>query len=95
MIDRILSAASHPTTIGNQVLQISGSFGVTFYPQGEGVDADQLLRQADQAMYQAKLAGKNRYHIFDADQDRIVRGHHESLQHIQEALVAREFVLFF
>ena len=75
MIDRILSAASHPTTIGNQVLQISGSFGVTFYPQGEGVDADQLLRQADQ--------------------DRIVRGHHESLQHIQEALVAREFVLFF
>ena len=27
----------------------------------------QLLRQADQAMHQAKLTGKNRYHLFDAD----------------------------
>ena len=95
MLDRVLAAASHPATIGSQVLQVSGSIGVTFYPQGEGVDADQLLRQADQAMYQAKLAGKNRYHIFDADQDRIVRGHHESLLRIQDALAAREFVLFF
>jgi GGDEF domain-containing protein len=31
------------------------------------VDADQLLRQADQAMYQAKLAGKNCYHFFGAE----------------------------
>jgi predicted signal transduction protein with EAL and GGDEF domain len=41
-----------------------------------------LLRQADQAMYQAKLAGKNRYHLFDADQDRSAR-RHESLERIR------------
>jgi EAL domain-containing protein (putative c-di-GMP-specific phosphodiesterase class I) len=46
-------------------------------------------------MYQAKLAGKNRYHIFDAEQDRSVRGHHESLEHIRRALGAREFVLHY
>jgi PleD family two-component response regulator len=33
------------------------------------VDADQLLRHADQAMYTAKQAGKNRYHLFDVDKD--------------------------
>jgi PleD family two-component response regulator len=35
---------------------------VSFY-QGEDRNADLLLRQADQAMYQAKQSGKNRYHI--------------------------------
>ena len=54
---------------------VSASIGVSFYPQAEDTDADQLLRQADQAMYQAKLAGKNRYHLFDAEQDRSMRVH--------------------
>ena len=61
------------------------SLGVTFYPQGDEVDADQLLRQSDQAMYQAKLAGKNRYHIFDTEHDRTLRGRHGSLERIGEA----------
>jgi EAL domain-containing protein (putative c-di-GMP-specific phosphodiesterase class I) len=59
------------------------------------VDADQLLRQADQAMYQAKLAGKNCYHVFDAELDRSVRGHHEGMERIRHALVEREFVLHY
>jgi EAL domain-containing protein (putative c-di-GMP-specific phosphodiesterase class I) len=59
------------------------------------MDADQLLRQADQAMYQAKLAGKNRYHLFDAEQDRSVRGHHESQDRVQHALQAGEFMLYY
>ena len=95
MINRLLDAASEPVAIGDHVLRVSASLGVTFYPQNETVDADQLLRQADQSMYQAKLAGKNRYHIFDAEQDRNVRGHNESLQRIQEALAAGEFVLYY
>jgi EAL domain-containing protein (putative c-di-GMP-specific phosphodiesterase class I) len=77
------------------LLQVSGSIGVTFYPQQGEVDADQLLRQADQAMYQAKLAGKNRYHVFDAEMDRSVRGHHEGLESIRLALYAREFELHY
>ena len=95
MLERMLVAAAEPLAIDEFTLQVSASLGVTFYPQSEDVDADQLLRQADQAMYQAKLAGKNRYHIFDADQDRSVRGHHESLEHIRHAIVEREFVLYY
>ncbi|OGB30185.1 MAG: hypothetical protein A3F78_04605, partial [Burkholderiales bacterium RIFCSPLOWO2_12_FULL_61_40] len=86
LLTRLLTAAALPVQIGNLTLQVSASLGVTFYPQAEVVDADQLLRQADQAMYQAKLAGKNRYHVFDAEQDRSVRGHHESLDRIRHAL---------
>nr|MDP2192187.1 EAL domain-containing protein [Rhodoferax sp.] len=95
MLNRLLDAAAQPVQVGERMLQVSASLGVTFYPQAQDEDADQLLRQADQAMYQAKLAGKNRYHLFDAAQDRSVRGHHESLERIRRALVEREFVLYY
>lgn len=95
MLRRLLAAAAQPVTIGELVLQVSASLGVTFYPQNEEVDADQLLRQADQAMYQAKLAGRNRYHLFDAEQDRSVRGRNESVERIRLALRNKEFVLHY
>ena len=73
MLTRLLAAAAQPVQVGDLLPQVSASIGVTFYPQANDVDADQLLRQADQAMYRAKLAGKNRYHVFDAEQDRNVQ----------------------
>ncbi len=95
MINRLLAAAAEPAQIGDYMLQVSASLGVTFFPQVEEVDAELLLRQADQAMYQAKQSGKNRYHVFDAEQDRNLRGHHESLARIRKALAEREFVLHY
>ena len=95
LLERLLVAAALPVHIGALVLQVSASLGVTFYPQTQEVEADQLLRQADQAMYQAKLAGKNRFHVFDAEQDSSLRGHHESLERIRRALTDHEFVLHY
>jgi diguanylate cyclase (GGDEF)-like protein len=95
ILDRMLAAAAGPLNIGGRVLEVSASIGVTLYPQAEAVDADQLLRQADQAMYKAKLLGKNCYSIFDADHDRSLRSHNESLEHIRNALARREFVLYY
>ncbi|HEY9662073.1 MAG TPA: diguanylate cyclase [Allocoleopsis sp.] len=66
-VQRLLAAASQPVQLNGWVMQVSASLGVTFYPQTTSVDAEQLLNQADQAMYQAKLTGKNRYHIFKQD----------------------------
>jgi diguanylate cyclase (GGDEF)-like protein/PAS domain S-box-containing protein len=94
-LERLLEAAASPVQLGDLALQVSASIGVSIYPQTEEVDADQLVRQADQAMYQAKQSGKNRFHLFDAEHDRSVRGRHESLEHIREALANREFVLFY
>ena len=95
MLRRLLDSASEPVEIENTVLQVSASLGVTFYPQLGDVDADQLLRQSDQAMYQAKLAGKNRYHMFDAQQDSSIRSYHENLENIRHALRQQEFVLHY
>ncbi len=95
MISHLLTAVAQPVHVDDLVLQVSASIGATFYPQKEEVDADQLLRQADHAMYQAKLTGKNRYQIFDAELDRNIRGRHDSLKHIRRALSKGEFVLHY
>jgi len=95
LLSRLLAAAAEPVQVGELSLKASASLGATFYPQDEDIDADQLLRQADQAMYQAKLAGKNRFHMFDTEQDNSVRGHHESLARIRLALEQAEFVLYY
>lgn len=95
ILTRLLSATAQSVTIGSAELHVSASLGVTFYPQVEDVDADQLVRQADQAMYQAKQSGKNRYHVFDAEHDRDVRGRLEGLEQIRRALANNEFVLYF
>ncbi|MDM5178401.1 EAL domain-containing protein [Massilia sp. DJPM01] len=95
LLNRLLAAVAEPVQVGVLSLQVSASLGVTFYPQAQDIEPDQLLRQADQAMYHAKLAGKNRYQIFDAAQDSHVRFQHESLARIRLALALREFVLHY
>ncbi|MBP9904362.1 MAG: EAL domain-containing protein [Rhodoferax sp.] len=95
LLHRLLAAVGEPVQVGGLSVQVSASLGVTFFPQEQDIEADQLLRQADQAMYQAKVAGKNRYHVFDAAHDSHLRGHHESLERIRLALSNGEFVLYY
>lgn len=94
VLERLLLAASEPIIVGDLVLNVSASIGVTFYPQ-DNVDADQLMRHADQAMYAAKESGKNRYHLFDTAQDDAVKVQWESLGAIRNALDNHQFVLYY
>lgn len=65
-VQRLLSAASHPIDLNGHRVQVSASVGVAFYPiANQSIEADQLIRHADQAMYSAKIAGKNRFCFFD------------------------------
>jgi len=95
MLQRLLEASSQKIDINKTEISVTSSLGVTFFDKNDNTDADQLLRQADQAMYQAKLLGKNRYHVFDALKDEKIRTQHESLDEIQKALENEEFVLYY
>jgi len=94
VVQRMLHATSDSIVIGDLMLQVSASMGVTIYPQ-DGVDAELLMRHADQAMYEAKHAGKNRYHQFDVIHDSAVKTQRESLERIRCALDQEEFVLHY
>lgn len=94
LLQRLLSAVSHPVQIDNITIQVSASIGVTLYPQ-DGVNADQLLRHSDQAMYMAKQAGKNCYHVFDVAKDVAVKIQQREIESIKKALKNNEFVLYY
>lgn len=94
LVERILKACAEPVLVQDKTLQISASIGITIYPQDD-VDADQLMRHADQAMYEAKHTGKNRYHLFDAVFENEIRNRSLHLQRISQALNALEFVLYY
>jgi EAL domain-containing protein (putative c-di-GMP-specific phosphodiesterase class I) len=76
------------------IIQVSTSIGVTVYPQ-DAADADQLIRHADQAMYMAKQAGKNRFHWFDIEHDEAVKTMHESIENVKQGLLRNEFDLYY
>jgi diguanylate cyclase (GGDEF)-like protein len=94
VLARLLAAACSPVTVAGTALQVSASIGVTLYPQ-DAADADQLLRHADHAMYQAKQAGKNRYHLFDPSQDAAAQSQRLSMERIRSALHDNEMVLYY
>ncbi|MEE4637706.1 MAG: EAL domain-containing protein, partial [Wenzhouxiangella sp.] len=95
LLNRLMESISAPIVVGDDEIRITASLGVTFFPQPEDVDADQLVRQADQAMYRAKQAGKGRYQFFDHAEDQATRGLHESQQRIRQGLADNEFVLYY
>ncbi len=94
-LDRLLATMEPDFAVGEHQLRISASLGVTLFPQPEDIDADRLMRQADQAMYQAKVESKGRYQFFDREEDAAARGLHESRRQIQTGLENNEFVLFY
>lgn len=63
-VRRLIQTACTPIQLGDIEIKVSASLGIAFFPQDVPADADQLLRQADQAMYQAKSSGKNRFRVF-------------------------------
>lgn len=92
LMDRVLASLAQPILIDGHSLGVTGSAGVTLFPQDAG-DADTLLRHADQAMYQAKQQGRNRYQFFQPVEDQPDQAHQRELVRIREAIEGDELRL--
>ncbi len=95
LIRRLLTKIAEPIHIDQLRLQVSGSIGLARYRGDIDMDSDQLIRQADQAMYQAKQTGRNCFQVFDADEERAIQGRHESIARFRQALANDELVLYY
>ncbi|MFB1486933.1 MULTISPECIES: EAL domain-containing protein [unclassified Thiocapsa] len=92
LLERVLASLAQPILIDGHSLAVTGSAGVTLFPQDAG-DADTLLRHADHAMYQAKQQGRNRYQFFKAVKDQPDQAHKLELVRIREAIEGDELRL--
>lgn len=95
MIQRIVNQLNTPFQINGNTLSVSASAGATRYPQRTTVEPEQLIRQADQAMYKAKLAGKNQIRWFDPELETTQRTHHELTAQIRLGIEHDQFVLHY
>jgi len=93
-LDRLNNSLSEPYIIEGVKHNISASIGVTLYPFDDA-DLDSLLRHADQAMYQAKQAGRNRHHLFSVEQDQQNTYKYHQLDEIERALINKQFQLYY
>jgi len=64
--ESLLGEIAKPIQIFGNDYVVTGSIGISLYPE-HGTDAQSLLKNADAAMYHAKVLGKNTYRIFTED----------------------------
>jgi diguanylate cyclase (GGDEF)-like protein/PAS domain S-box-containing protein len=95
-MERVHYSLAKPYWINGVSHQVTASSGITLYPMDEGdVDVDTLLRHADQAMYLAKQAGRNRYQLFNLEQEQKTTHKNHRLAEIESALAEKGFCLYY
>jgi len=93
--ERILDALSRPLELNENQLIIRASLGISVAEAGKATDADELIRNADAAMYIAKADGKGGYRLFEpAMHDRVV-ARLALRADLQRALEREEFELHY
>jgi len=93
-LDRVIQAISEPYQVSGLTLHVSASIGFTLSGGGDD-ELDYLIRQADQAMYAAKIKGKNRHSRFNAELDQLTTKKHIELSEIRQALMKEELCLYY
>jgi diguanylate cyclase len=89
---KILAILKTPHVIGRHVLGVSGSIGISIYPD-DGLDLETLIKNAETAMYQAKEHGRNHYEFFEREMS-IRAVERQSIEEgLLSALERREFKL--
>lgn len=65
LLERLLQEVARPVHIKDNVAEVSGSIGVTIFPQ-DGDEPDTLLQRSDATMYLAKQSGKSKYRLYSS-----------------------------
>ncbi|WP_153111088.1 sensor domain-containing protein [Propionivibrio limicola] len=91
---KIIEALATPILLRGQEAFVSPSIGITIFPS-DSEDADQLVKNADTAMYRAKEDGGNGYRFFTTEMDVLTTGRLQMESGLRHALQREEFIVYY
>ncbi len=91
-LERILTATAQPFNIDQSEFSVTSSLGISLYPD-DGKDSETLLKNADNAMYKAKEAGKNNFQFFTKEFNTVLIERLNLGYHMRHAIMDDEFIL--
>jgi diguanylate cyclase (GGDEF)-like protein/PAS domain S-box-containing protein len=94
LTQNILHQLAEPFRLGNEVAYVSASIGITLYPH-DANETEALIKNADQAMYAAKDAGRNRFSYFTQAMQQTAQTKAKLSNDLRGAMAARQFEVYY
>ncbi len=94
LIDEMLAAIRAPRDCLGHQLTADASIGVALIPQ-HGTDIDQIMKNADLAMYAAKAAGRRTWRFFEPEMDAQVKARHQLEVDLRQAMVDDQLEVYY
>jgi diguanylate cyclase (GGDEF)-like protein len=91
LAEKILESLSAPMEIEGEILNLSGSIGISLYPD-DATTAHDLLQCADTAMYEAKEKGRNKYRFYSSKMSELAHERTVIKNSLKEAIKEDQFI---
>ena len=91
---RLLTAVAETHTLGQHILHITTSIGISLYPD-DGLNAETLIKNADTAMYQAKENGRQSFQFFRPEMNVRAVERQSIEEDLRRAMERKEFTLHY
>ena len=91
---RMLEIFKQPWVLDEHEFYVTASIGISVYPN-DGPDFQELMKNADAAMYRAKETGKNNFQIYTHELNLRIMERMEIENHLRKAIERNEFILYY
>lgn len=92
--EKILTSVNQPYSLDGRQVFCSASIGISIYPN-DGDSAEDLVSNADHAMYEVKKSGRNGWHYFTAEMQAQSEWRHQLHSKLQQAITDRKLEVFY
>lgn len=92
--DKILHALAERHHLGGHELHVTTSIGISLFPV-DGENAEELLKNADAAMYHAKKKGKSNYQLFSSAMNALAVERQTTEVELRRAIARNEFLVYY